>query len=430
MNNQTDNSDNHRQGLSRKTFLLLAFMSIVALTATFVVANSGFEFKTRLIAFLSIAGIFLVIAVILYFQKPGIVGVDFARPEKQEDPDRVFNEKVEERLLLLEEANKFFSASLRANDMFRLIASRVREIVEYKTCVLFLIDDENQLNASFATGENSRLITKNKIGCDEGLAGKTFVSGKIETDAKLNLDARVMSKESLDGLRSGVSVPLMRGEETFGVLLLYGGKENAFSQQEIILLEAIGERVAPLLNSSFSFERNISNAMTDSLTNLPNERAFYLVLENQIAEAQRFPEQRALTIMAIDIKGFADFNRNFGFSTGDNLLAFASEIIKDQLRKMDFLSRSMNDEFWVVLPTASDEITDNIKKRIVAAFSKKTFNLPENKKHSVKLNFGSATFLKDGETTNQLLQRAILRKKQDKTDKENTVIMFPKEYVN
>jgi len=94
MNNQTDNSDNHRQGLSRKTFLLLAFMSIVALTATFVVANSGFEFKTRLIAFLSIAGIFLVIAVILYFQKPGIVGVDFARPEKQEDPDRVFNEKV------------------------------------------------------------------------------------------------------------------------------------------------------------------------------------------------------------------------------------------------------------------------------------------------------------------------------------------------
>jgi len=333
-------------------------------------------------------------------------------------------------LLLLEEANKFFSASLRANDMFRLIASRVREIVEYKTCVLFLIDDENQLNASFATGENSRLITKNKIGCDEGLAGKTFVSGKIETDAKLNLDARVMSKESLDGLRSGVSVPLMRGEETFGVLLLYGGKENAFSQQEIILLEAIGERVAPLLNSSFSFERNISNAMTDSLTNLPNERAFYLVLENQIAEAQRFPEQRALTIMAIDIKGFADFNRNFGFSTGDNLLAFASEIIKDQLRKMDFLSRSMNDEFWVVLPKASDEITDNIKKRIVAAFSKKTFNLPENKKHSVKLNFGSATFLKDGETTNQLLQRAILRKKQDKTDKENTVIMFPKEYVN
>ena len=170
--------------------------------------------------------------------------------------------------------------------------------------------------------------------------------------------------------------------------------------------------------------------MTDSLTNLPNERAFYLVLENQIAEAQRFREQRPLTILVIDIKDFADFNRKFGYSLGDKLLAFASGIIKDQLRKMDFLSRSMSDEFWVVLPTASNEITKKIKERIEKAFSNKHFALPDDEKHFVKLNFGDATFLKDGETTNQLLQRAILRKKQNKSPEENKVIMFPKEYVN
>ena len=430
MNNQSDTNYKQEHGLPRSTYFLLAFISIVALTATFIVANSGFDFTTRMFAFLSIAGGFLLIAVGLYFRRPIDKSGEIVRPETKSDSEGVFNKRVEERLLLLEEANKFFSASLRANDMFRLIASRVGEIVEYKTCVLFLIDEQNKLGASFATGENSRLITKSKIGCDEGLAGKAFISGEIEIDGSLSLDRKVISKKSLDGLKSGVSVPLMRGEETFGVLVLYGENENAYDKEAITLLEAIGERVAPLLNSSFSFERNISNAMTDSLTNLPNERAFYLVLENQIAEAQRFPEQRALTILAIDIKDFADFNRNFGFSTGDNLLAFASGIIKDQLRKMDFLSRSMNDEFWVVLPTASDEITGNIKKRIEAAFVEKTFSLPENKKHSVKLNFGSATFLNDGDTTNQLLQCAILRKKENKSDKESTVIMFPREYVN
>jgi diguanylate cyclase (GGDEF)-like protein len=286
------------------------------------------------------------------------------------------------------------------------------------------------LNAEFATGKNSRLITKHTIGCDEGLAGKALISCKIEVDGALGLDKKALSLESLDGLNSAISVPMNRGDEPFGVLVLYSDVTNGYGDDEIELLEAIGERVAPLLNSSFSFERNISNAMTDSLTNLPNERAFYLVLENQIAEAQRFPEQRALTILAIDIKGFADFNRSFGFSTGDNLLTFASDVIKDQLRKMDFLARSMNDEFWVVLPTASDEITGNIRKRIETAFSAKTFALPDNKRYPVELNFGAATFLKDGDTTNQLLQLAILRKKQNKSKEESTVIMFPREYVN
>ncbi len=181
---------------------------------------------------------------------------------------------------------------------------------------------------------------------------------------------------------------------------------------------------------SFSFEQNISNSMTDALTNLPNERAFYLVLENQIAEAQRFQEERPLTILTLDIQDFADFNRMYGYSTGDSLLAFASRIIGDQLRQMDFLSRSMSDEFWVVLPTASDEITKKIVKRIEAAFTKSAFEISNTEKYYATMNFGSATFLRDGETTNHLLQKALLRKKQSKSGNESSVIMFPREYVN
>ncbi len=46
---------------------------------------------------------------------------------------------------------------------------------------------------------------------------------------------------------------------------------------------------------SIAYERTQANALTDATTDLPNERAFYLVLENQVAEAQRNRGERPLT---------------------------------------------------------------------------------------------------------------------------------------
>ena len=135
--------------------------------------------------------------------------------------------------------------------------------------------------------------------------------------------------------------------------------------------------------SSMSFERSLTNALTDTLTNLPNERAFYLVLENQIAESQRNRDERPLTILTVDIKNFTELNQNFGHAAGDQILAFAANLIKAQLRQMDFLARSQNDEFLAVLPTASDEIAMEIIERIEKAFIlNQLANFPQGKNQS------------------------------------------------
>jgi diguanylate cyclase (GGDEF)-like protein len=175
----------------------------------------------------------------------------------------------------------------------------------------------------------------------------------------------------------------------------------------------------------------LTNALTDALTSLPNERAFFLVLENQIAEAQRFFEQRPLTILAIDIRSFAEHNRRFGHATGDRLLLFAADKIKSQLRQMDFLARSTGDEFIAVLPTASIETAREVIERVEKAFVASPFEISDEEKIHLQLSFGAAMFGRDGETANELLRRASLRKRQAKSqDKENKILWFPKEYVN
>ncbi|MGH9947054.1 MAG: hypothetical protein ACRD6X_07650, partial [Pyrinomonadaceae bacterium] len=48
----------------------------------------------------------------------------------------------------------------------------------------------------------------------------------------------------------------------------------------------------------------------------------------------------------------------------------------------------------------------------------------------IYLNIGSATYWKDGESAQQLVQHAQLRKQQAKAEEPGNVVWFPKEYVN
>ena len=198
-----------------------------------------------------------------------------------------------------------------------------------------------------------------------------------------------------------------------------------------MILEAVASRIVPLLSGSLAFEKSLSNALTDALTNLPNERAFYLVLENKIAEAQRLSEKRQLTVLVMDIRNFRDINEQYGHSTGDKILTFGAETIKNQLRQMDFLARSSNDEFFAVLPTASEEITEEIIKRIERAFVLNPYKIAHEENVHLQISFGAATFLQDGETAQELLHLALVKKKQSKSDdKNNQVLFFPKEFIN
>ena len=123
-------------------------------------------------------------------------------------------------------------------------------------------------------------------------------------------------------------------------------------------------------------------------------------------------------------------NQNFGYAAGDRMLAFVSDNLVGLLRKMDFLARAGSDEFLIVLPTASEKVASEILQRVRDHFTANVFAVSETEEVKVWLNFGLATFWQDGETSEQLLQHARLRKQQSKAEEPSKVLWFPKEYVN
>ncbi len=428
-NNLTSGNESGNRRLNRMTHTILGLGGLTVGFVTFFVGAAELSGSVRSVVFIvAIAG-FLLLCLLSYLRVDRGIVADRLRPVEatQEKQDA----ETDERLIALDEAHQFFGSSLNSADMFRLVSSRVREIFPFASSVLFIPDEAAaKLKAMQTDGRNSESMEALEFAVDEGLAGRAFASKEIEIDAGLTLDINTIGPERLKSFRSAVAIPLVRDGTAFGVFQLFTDEAVTSSEDDLKLLEAIREHVSPLLRGAMAFDESVSSALTDVLTGLPNERAFNMILENQLAESLRFRDERPLTILSIDIRDFAEVNAMLGHNVGDRMLQFAGKTIGESLRKMDFLARVMNDEFGVILPTASEKTAAEVIERVRESFARVEFEINSDEGVSISLNIGWATFWKDGETVEQLIRSAQLRKRQAKSEASSGVLWFPKEYVN
>jgi diguanylate cyclase (GGDEF)-like protein len=398
-------NDNARSGAGLGIFLrsplVFVLISIAAIVATYAVTNSSLDLTSRTAGFAVILAAFILLSLVHLWNAPGEVN----RPAAAEH-------EIERCLRSLDEANEYFAGSMTTSDIFRLVSSRAAEVTPFAACVLYLLNNDRtglRLAASVgdapAGSDVERPISATALSCYEN-----------------------RSIQTADHERGHeIALPLRHNGDLFGVLMVTFKPECSVTGQTLTVVEAIAERLAPLVLKALAFERSQATALTDVTTDLPNERAFYLILENQIAESQRKIDDRPLTILAMDIKNFADINERFGHAAGDAALNAAARIIKDNLRQMDFFARAVNDEFLAILPTASKAVSHEVVARVCTGFFGRRLSVTENDSIEVELNFGWAAFGEDGDTADQLLRAARIRKAQNKSTAENKVLWFQQE---
>lgn len=395
---------------------------------TFVLAVLPLDQAVKIAILVGIAILYLIIGVWSFSR---MRAVDAGRTLLRTGAESRASFDLEGKLLALEEANQFFGTTLNPTDMFRLVASRVREIHPFQAAMLFLPAESGAgLRIKYYEGFGETVIPDEPIDVGSGLAGMAYLSGEISAGRDRLLQTMKFAENFELTTTSAIAIPMVHDGEVFAVFQLLEKSEDAADASMMKILETVGERVAPLFLGSLAYEKSVSSALTDALTKLPNERAFFMVLETQLAESQRFRDERPLTVLTADIKGFAEANEAYGYAAGDRILTFAAERIAGQLRKMDFLARSVNDEFVMILPTAGEQTAVEVIERIKESLAECPFAVSEHETIKLWLNFGWATFWKDGETAKQLLQAAVLRKQQAKSADPAKVVWFPKEYVN
>jgi len=91
-------------------------------------------------------------------------------------------------------------------------------------------------------------------------------------------------------------------------------------------------------------------ARHDSLTGLPNRRAFAERLDQALARARRNPQ--TLAVLYVDLDGFKAINDSLGHAAGDLVLIEVAKRLLDCVRLTDCVCRLAGDEFTVILEGA------------------------------------------------------------------------------
>ncbi|WP_299181728.1 sensor domain-containing diguanylate cyclase [uncultured Neptuniibacter sp.] len=101
-------------------------------------------------------------------------------------------------------------------------------------------------------------------------------------------------------------------------------------------------------------ERQVtSQAQRDPLTGAYNRRALRPVLEQAIAQAQRY--DWVCSLMVIDVDNFSDLNDNYSWDCGDQVLQQLVTSVHGMKRTSDFLARYSDDQFVMFMPETNHE---------------------------------------------------------------------------
>ncbi|MFN0140986.1 MAG: diguanylate cyclase domain-containing protein [Pyrinomonadaceae bacterium] len=413
MHNSEDSSNVRRPSAAYASLLIGSILAMIA--GAFWLSTAAIDERSRLTGFalLTAGFVVVVVALLIWRSKRKRKQVDLSLDlendlsRRDADPQRALAE--------LDEASVLFAGALKLADAFRLISHRVNDVVPFRAIALHTLNDRRtRMAPAQADGVAVEAI-------DESLANQSHGTGRVEIDSYLEMD-------SAQTFASSAAIPLRSDGMVFAVLQLFFGEDHDAASVDKYLFEAVGERVSAFVLSSISYERSHANALTDVTTDLPNERAFYLMLEKQIVESHNGGDG-PLTVLAIDIKDFEQINAKYGHAIGDKLLNFVARVAKDNLRQMDFLARSVNDEFLAILPTASAEISQKIVERIHTAFATRKFDAIDNDPITVELNIGWATYENEGNTPAELLSFAEMKKEQQKMPLGSNVLAFRQELV-
>jgi diguanylate cyclase (GGDEF)-like protein len=87
-------------------------------------------------------------------------------------------------------------------------------------------------------------------------------------------------------------------------------------------------------------------AMIDGLTKVFNHRYFEHKLEKEWERFERF--QHSLSCVMLDIDNFKSINDTFGHRAGDKVLHGLAELLRENLREIDIISRYGGEEFTII----------------------------------------------------------------------------------
>lgn len=195
-------------------------------------------------------------------------------------------------------------------------------------------------------------------------------------------------------------------------------KNLRINSDDVIFLEfrVMANYINEMLDSKELLQKKLENlAIKDRLTNLYNRHKLDEIVQNELERSNRFNHNFSFSIL--DIDNFKDINDTYGHQIGDEVLIKIAKILKESIRKVDYVGRWGGEEFLILCP----ETDINGSKKLLEKIRK---NIEESKiieDLKVTASFG-LTELKKDDTLKEILKRADDALYEAKKEGKNRVV--------
>ncbi|MBC8357303.1 MAG: GGDEF domain-containing protein [Planctomycetes bacterium] len=168
------------------------------------------------------------------------------------------------------------------------------------------------------------------------------------------------------------------------------------------LQKRLNNAEATLQDQAEEITAYMCEARTDTLTELPNRRAFDDELTRRMAEWRR--HETPVNVVIVDIDHFKMFNDRFGHAAGDAVLVEVARVLQSATRESDLVARLGGEEFAVVLAGVEASEARRAAERMRKAVASTSFHY-EGKSLHITVSCGVAQAL-TAEGGTSLVKRA------------------------
>jgi len=199
-------------------------------------------------------------------------------------------------------------------------------------------------------------------------------------------------------------VPLRAQGETIGILHFQTVGSESLSESALLIANMFAEQVVLSVANIRLREALRNQSVRDPLTGLYNRRYLEEIMERETRRAVR--SEQGLGLLMLDLDDFKKFNDTFGHDAGDNVLRESASFLLKSVRTEDVVCRFGGEEFVVVLPMASLEVTRARAERIRSRLRELSVTHQGQSLGAITVSIGVAELPQHGTTAKELLESA------------------------
>jgi diguanylate cyclase (GGDEF)-like protein len=190
----------------------------------------------------------------------------------------------------------------------------------------------------------------------------------------------------LPGAHSVLCIPIAYGETLLGVLNVESQKEDAFTPQDVLIMNTLADLLATALHNSFVFQKLQQQSITDGLTGIKTRRFFFEALSSELKRASR--SGRPISVVLMDLDKFKLVNDTKGHLEGDLVLARVGRLLEQKCRQSNVVARYGGDEFIILMPDTGVEQAQILAERLRLWISQD----PTLSEHHITGSFGVGSY--------------------------------------